>query len=464
MIAKTLYYPKAVMDRVKAKNDIIEVLSEHIPVQRSKDSPNFALGECPFDSEEGNNLLISGDQQLYQCISCGANGDVFQFLMNYKHMSLTDAVEFLAQRAGIEIGDPKISTIGNDEINSTLAINREAALFYYQNLYGSNGTGLDYLRSRGIEDKTIRRFGLGYAGSRSDDLYQHLVSKGFSDKQIEDSGLVSFYNGIGYDKFRNRAMCPIIDTERRVLGFSGRIIGEGEPKYKNSPTTLPFDKKTVLFGMQAAQHAQKDSFIVCEGNFDVISLHQAGFDNAIAPLGTAFTKDHASIISQYRKTVHLVCDSDEAGIKATLRIIPMLQERGMHVDVVNLEPYKDPDEFIKGEGAGAFQSRLDNAESAPSFEVRNKFNQIGTSRLEEKREILEEFARFVLTKPSSLREEYIKEMNERLSASAEEEITDPTNSNEEGASTLTEGASTEEPTNTTVDTSWVNDYPWFAER
>ena len=410
------YYTKDIMEQVKSANNIVDVISECIPVKR------YGLdivGQCPFHEGEDFALLISDKKQVYQCADCDASGDVYSFVMNFKHISLREATEYLAARAGITLPDPHESITGRKERETTLAINKEAAQFYFRNLTNKQDlTGLDYLHQRGLNDQIIMRFGIGYATPRSDDLYQHLKEKGFTDKQLEKSGLISFYKNSAHDKFRSRVMCPIVDTDKNVVGFSGRLVGSEQPKqkgneqpkYKNSPATLPFDKKTVLYGLNLAKKTQRHEMILCEGNLDVIAMHQAGFDNAVASLGTALSKEHANILSQYTDSVHLIYDSDAPGIKATLRALPLLREAGIKADVVHLEPYKDPDEFLKAEGAQAFDERLSNAENGYMFEIRIEYGNYDLHDAEQTHQMLVEFGGSLISKPEEIKSAYIDAM------------------------------------------------------
>ena len=227
------------------------------------------------------------------------------------------------------------------------------------------------LKSVNSEKKPCSIFGLGYSNKYSDDLYQYLKKQGYEDELLKDSGLVTIDERRGgHDKFWNRAMFPIMDANNRVIGFGGRVMGEGEPKYLNSPETMIFDKSRNLYGLNFARSSRRPHILLCEGYMDVIALHQAGFDNAVASLGTSFTSGHANLLKRYTKEVYLTFDSDGAGVKAALRAIPILKEAGLTAKVINMRPYKDPDEFIKALGAEEYQKRIDEAENSFMFEVR----------------------------------------------------------------------------------------------
>ena len=311
---------------------------------------------------------------MYYCFGCGAGGNVFTFLMQYENYTFTEAMQVLADRAGIEL--PKQEMTGAqkreaDKRTKLLEINKEAAKYFYKLLRSPRGEkAYAYFRKRELSDETMRKFGLGYSDQYSDDLYRYLRHVGYDDALLKESGLVSIdeVRG-GHDKFWNRAMFPIMDVHNRVIGFGGRVMGEGEPKYLNSPETKIFDKSRNLYGLNFARTTKKPQFLLCEGYMDVISMHQAGFTNAVASLGTALTSGHASLLKRYTQEVLLLYDSDDAGVRAALRAIPILREAGVSSRVVNLKPHKDPDEFIKALGAEEFEKRLEQAMDSFMFRV-----------------------------------------------------------------------------------------------
>ena len=253
---------------------------------------------------------------------------------------------------------------------------------------------LAYFKKRELSDETMKKFGLGYSDQYSDDLYRYLRSKGYEDEILKESGLVSINEKRGgYDKFWNRAMFPIMDVHNKVIGFGGRVMGEGEPKYLNSPETPIFDKSRNLYGLNFARTTKKSQLLLCEGYMDVIALHQAGFDNAVASLGTSLTTGHANLLKRYTKEVYLTYDSDGAGVKAALRAIPILKEAGITTKIINMRPYKDPDEFIKALGADAYQERIDHAENSFLFEIRILEQQFDMSDPESKSSFYNEVAK-----------------------------------------------------------------------
>ncbi len=365
-----MYYPDELVEEVRAANDIVDVISQYVKLTK-KGSSYFGL--CPFHSEKTGSFSVSREKQMYYCFGCGAGGNVITFLMEYENATFQEALKTLANRVGIRLPEraaTKEEREAADLKSALLEVNKEAARYFYYQLKTKQGErALGYLKDRRLSDETITRFGLGYANIYSDDLYRYLKQKGYSDSLLSQSGLVRMDERGGHDKFWNRVMFPIMDVNSRVIGFGGRVMGDGTPKYLNSPETKIFDKSRNLYGLNAARSARKPYLLICEGYMDVISMHQAGFTNAVASLGTAFTIQHGILIKRYVNQVILTYDSDEAGTKAALRAIPILKEAGVSVKVLNMKPYKDPDEFIKAEGAESFQRRIDEAENSFLFEI-----------------------------------------------------------------------------------------------
>ncbi len=364
-------YSDDIIEEVRMKNDIVDVVSQYVKLTR-RGSSYFGL--CPFHNEKTPSFSVTPSKQMYYCFGCGAGGNVFNFVMEYENYSFGEALSQLADRAGVKLPKIEYSSEAREKAKQReilLEINRQAAQYFYYQLRRESGQiGYRYLTGRGLSDETIRKFGLGYSDKFSDDLYKFLKAKGYSDDQLRDSGLFNVDERHGmYDKFWNRVIFPIMDVNNRVIGFGGRVMGDGKPKYLNSPETKIFDKSRNLYGLNVARTSRKPYLILCEGYMDVISMHQAGFTNAVASLGTALTSGHASLLKRYTQEVLLLYDSDEAGVKAALRAIPILREAGINSRVVDLKPHKDPDEFIKTEGAEAFQQRLDQARDSFMFRV-----------------------------------------------------------------------------------------------
>ena len=367
-----MYYPDELIEEVRMKNDIVDVISGYVKIQK-KGSSYFGL--CPFHSEKSPSFSVSPQKQMYYCFGCGAGGNVFTFIMEYENYTFQEAIKFLAQKAGVSLPEAEYT----EEVRKKegkraklLEINKEAAKYFYYQLRGSNGrAGYQYLKGRELSDETINKFGLGFANMTSNDLVKYLKSKGYDDKLLQEAGLATFDEKYGmHDKFWNRVMFPIQDINHRVIGFGGRVMGDGKPKYLNSPETMIFDKSRNLYGLNLARTSRKNNMILCEGYMDVITMHQAGFSQAVASLGTAFTEGQATLLKRYTQEVILSYDSDGAGVTAALRAIGILKEAGVTGNVLDLEAYKDPDEFIKNRGQEAFQERLDQAENTFFFELR----------------------------------------------------------------------------------------------
>lgn len=366
-----MYYPDEVIEEVRMKNDIVDVISGYVKLQ--KKGANY-FGLCPFHNEKSPSFSVSPGKQMYYCFGCGAGGNVLTFVMEYENYTFQEALQSLADRAGVTLPKMEYSKEAREQAelrSRLLEVNKLAAnYFYYQMKQPQGEMAYEYFHDkRKLTDETMLRFGLGYSNKTSDDLYRFLKDKGYDDAFLSQTGLVTIEERGGRDKFWNRVMFPIMDVNNRVIGFGGRVMGDGEPKYLNSPETRLFDKSRNLYGLNYARTTREKYMLVCEGYLDVISMHQAGFTNAVASLGTALTSGHASLVKRYTQEVLLLYDSDEAGVKAALRAIPILREAGVNSRVVNLRPHKDPDEFIKAEGAEAFEKRLEAATDSFMFRV-----------------------------------------------------------------------------------------------
>ena len=366
-----MYYPDEVIEEVRMKNDIVDVISGYVKLQ--KKGANY-FGLCPFHNEKSPSFSVSPGKQMYYCFGCGAGGNVLTFVMEYENYTFQEALQSLADRAGVTLPKMEYSKEAREQAEfraRLLEVNKLAAnYFYYQMKQPQGKIAYEYFHDkRKLTDETMLRFGLGYSNKTSDDLYRFLKEKGYDDAFLSQTGLVTIEERGGRDKFWNRVMFPIMDVNNRVIGFGGRVMGDGEPKYLNSPETKLFDKSRNLYGLNYARTTREKYMLVCEGYLDVISMHQAGFTNAVASLGTALTSGHASLLKRYTQEVLLLYDSDEAGIRAALRGIPILREAGVNSRVVDLKPYKDPDEFIKNMGAEAFEERLNQASDSFMFRV-----------------------------------------------------------------------------------------------
>ena len=365
------YYSDEIIEEVRSRNDIVDVIGSYVKLKKSG-STYFGL--CPFHSEKTPSFSVTRSKQMFYCFGCHVGGSVFTFIEQYENFSFSEAVAFLAERAGMTLPESAggAEERKKDDLKARLLqMNKDAATFYFYQLRDRAGqTGMAYLKGRGLSDETLQRFGLGFAGRSGDNLYRYLKKKDYSDDLLRISGLMNVDDKGGlYDRFWNRVMFPIQDANNRVIGFGGRVMGDGKPKYLNSPETDVFNKRRNLYALQIARRSREKNLILCEGYMDVIAMHQAGFSNAVASLGTALTQEHARLLSRYTKEVILSYDSDTAGTDAALRAIPMLRENNITPRVLNLKPYKDPDEFIQAEGAQAFRERLEKAGNAFMFEV-----------------------------------------------------------------------------------------------
>ena len=398
-----MFYPEDIVEEVRTKNDIVDIVSGYVKLQK-KGSNYFGL--CPFHNEKSPSFSVSPSKQMYYCFGCGAGGNAITFLMEYENYSFPEALQVLADRAGVELPKEEMTKEARAQADlraTLLEINKLAANYFYYQLKQPQGKiGYDYLTGRKLSDATILHFGLGFANKTSDDLYRYLKSKGYKDEILKETGLVSIEERGTHDKFWNRVMFPIMDVNNRVIGFGGRVMGDGTPKYLNSPETKLFDKSRNLYGLNYARSSRKKYMLICEGYMDVIAMHQAGFTNAVASLGTAFTSQHAMLIKRYTDQVILTYDSDGAGVKAALRAIPILKEVGISCKVLNMRPYKDPDEFIKNMGAEAFQERIDQAQNSFLFEIEVLKRDYNLEDPEQKTNFYNAVARKLLEFPEAL--------------------------------------------------------------
>ncbi len=383
-----MYYSDEVIEDVRARNDIVDVIGQYVSLKKAGNSYKCC---CPFHHEKTPSFTVSRSKQMYHCFGCGAGGNVFTFVMQYENFSFPEAVKYLADRAGITLPEMELSDAEKREAGRKAElkeVNKAAAAYFHYLLTRTERgkIGLKYYKeTRQFTDETINNFGLGYADIYADDLYKYLKSKGYSDKTISDAGLVDIDEKRGvHDKFWNRVIVPILDINGKVIAFGGRVLGDAKPKYLNTKETDIFDKSHNIFAMNIARRSRRRGVILCEGYMDVISQHQAGFDNAIASLGTAFTMGQASLIKRYTSEVYLAYDSDGAGRAATMKAIGILREMNLMERVIDLSPYKDPDEFLKNMGAEAYEERIKNAIPGRMFEIDQIAGQYNMNDPEEK--------------------------------------------------------------------------------
>ena len=361
--------PSAFLDELVARSDIVDVVSDYVTLTPKGGS---YWGLCPFHGEKTASFHVLPDRQLYHCFGCGKGGGVISFVMELENLPYVDAVRLLAKRAGMEFPERDMDESSRRKRAKLLALNKEAARFFHSQLHSPIGReGLEYLRGRGLSKGIMTRFGLGFAPESWDSLIKAMSQKGFSKSDLLDAGLaVSNQKGGIYDRFRNRVMFPIIDLRGDVIGFGGRVLGDATPKYLNSPDSPVFNKSRNLFALNLAKTTKLGRIVLTEGYMDTISLYQAGFDCAVASLGTALTADHAKLLSRFTKEVVICYDSDTAGVQAANRAIPLPEKTGLKVRVLRVTGAKDPDEFIRKFGPDAFSRLLDQSENYVEYNLR----------------------------------------------------------------------------------------------
>lgn len=394
-------FPESFLNELTARNDIVEVVSSY--VRLSKKSGSNLFGLCPFHSEKTPSFSVSPDKQIYHCFGCGKGGSVINFIMEIENLSFPEAVEFLARRANMPVPEQE-NDRESKKRSRMLALNKDAARFFYEQLSAPGGApARDYMKRRQIGKTAATNFGLGYAPDSWDSLRSAMKAKGYSDFELFDAGLVRKGKSGGfYDTFRKRLMFPVIDVRGSVIGFSGRILGDGEPKYMNSPETLVFNKSRNLFALNLAKKSKSGYIILSEGNIDVVSLHQAGFDSAVASLGTSLTPEQARLISRYSGEVIIAYDNDGAGVKAAQRAIGILEKLELKVRVLRLEGAKDPDEYIRLKGPEAFRRLLEGSEDQIDYRLRSITDKYVLTEADQKVAFLKEASELLARLPGKV--------------------------------------------------------------
>ena len=412
-------FPESFITELAERNDIVDVVSGYVRLSRKSGSNLFGL--CPFHSEKTPSFSVSPDKQIYHCFGCGKGGGVINFIMEIENLSFPEAVEFLAKRTGMEL--PEEADDQESRLRARmLALNRDAARYFHAQLSETAGQAArDYIQRRQISPRMATVFGLGCAPDGWSGLLDAMHDKGYTDYELFSAGLVRRGKSGGYyDTFRNRLMFPVIDVRGNVIGFSGRILGDGEPKYMNSPETRVFNKSRNLFALNLAKKSKSGYIILSEGNIDVVSLHQAGFDSAVASLGTSLTPEQARLISRYTNEVIIAYDNDGAGIKAAQRAIGILERLDVKVKVLRLNGAKDPDEFIKLKGADAFRNLITDAENQVDYRLRAVTDKYDLSVDEQKVDFLREASELVARLPGSVeRQVYAMRVASMAGVSAE---------------------------------------------
>ena len=394
-------FPDNFITELTERNDIVDVVSGYVRLTKRSGANMFGL--CPFHSEKTPSFSVSPDKQIYHCFGCGKGGGVINFIMEIENLSFPEAVEFLAKRAGMPLPEETNDRESRRRARM-LALNKDAARFFYEQLSTAEGRRAgEYMVRRRISPATAKNFGLGFAPNTWDSLLHAMERKGYSGQELFEAGLARRgKNGGYYDVFRDRLMFPVIDVRSNVIGFSGRILGDGEPKYMNSPETLVFNKSRNLFALNLAKKSKSGYIILSEGNIDVVSLHQAGFDSAVASLGTSLTPEQARLLSRYTDQVIIPYDNDGAGVKAAQRAIGILEKLDMRVKVLRMSGAKDPDEFIQTRGADAFRNLLEASENQVDYRLRSVTDKYDLSVDEQKVEFLKEATELVAKLPGAV--------------------------------------------------------------
>ena len=413
---------KDIIEEIKSRCDIASIISSYINIKPS--GTNYK-GLCPFHGEKTPSFYINTSKQIYKCFGCGEGGDVINFVMRIENLDFMDAVKLLADRCGIEI-NTQVDESTKERIEKSKKfqdIHVEAARFYFSNLIKTKNPGYEYLRKRGLDDKIIKKFGLGYSLDSWNSLMNYLISIGYKNEDLIECGLFGYKSETKkiYDKFRNRVMFPIFDYRGNVIGFGGRVLDDSLPKYLNSPDTLIFNKRQNLYGLNFARKEIKDrSIILVEGYMDLISLYQYGIKNVVATLGTALTDGQGSLIKRYADTAIISYDSDEAGIKATLRAIEILNKLDINVKVLNLKECKDPDEFIRKYGVLEFEKEIKNSTHYIKYKIDNLKRNFNIQNDEERVKFTKESSKIIKEIKSTVEADYyIKYLSEQSNISIE---------------------------------------------
>lgn len=412
--------PEEFIDEVRTSNDIVNVVSEYVRLERK--GKNY-FGLCPFHKEKSPSFSVEPGKQIYYCFGCGKGGNVINFVMQVENLDYLQSIRLLAERARLTIpeGESEEEKKKYHLIEELLKLNKDAAKFFYAQLMKEeNHNARAYVKERKISLDTIKKFGLGYSSESWDDLYKYIKSAGYSDFLIEKSGLFLNKKAGGYvDRFRNRMMFPIFDVRGNVIAFGGRAIKSGDsPKYMNSPETPVYSKSRNLYALNVAKNSGKNNIIVVEGYMDVISLHQSGIINTVASLGTALTESQARLLKKYAEDVIISYDADSAGQAATVRGLGILSEAGCNVKVLTVPEGKDPDEFIKNKGRDAFQRLIENAITLVEYKIRLLKKDISTDNVEGRISFLTKISQLLAQIDSSVeREVYIRKISKEYDIS-----------------------------------------------
>ena len=368
-------FPASFLDELVARNPIEDVVGQYVSLKRSGSN---LFGLCPFHGEKTASFSVNPSKGIYYCFGCHKGGGPVNFMMEVEGLSYPDAVRALAKRAGMTVPEDEQYQSRYQAQERLWALMKEAGRFYHEQLYGPAGAEcLAYVQKRGLSKSIVTRFGIGFAPNSWHDLVDAMKRKGYTEQELKDADLVGEKNGRIYDRFRNRLMFPIFDVRGNVIGFGGRVLDDSTPKYLNSNETLIFNKRKNLFGMNLAKKTKESYMILVEGNIDVVALHQFGFDNAVASLGTSLTEEQVTLLSRYTEQVVLTYDGDEAGQRAAQRAIPMLEKAGIQVRVLQMQGAKDPDEFLHKFGADKFRLLVEGSGNRVEYQlnaIRKKYD------------------------------------------------------------------------------------------
>ena len=396
-------FPPSFIDELVARNPIEEVVGQYVQLKRSGSN---LFGLCPFHGEKTASFSVAPDKGIYYCFGCHKGGGAINFMMELEGLSYPDAVRNLAQRVGMEVPEDEQYQSRYRSQERLWALMKEAGRFFNEQLYAPAGKEcMDYIQKRGLTKAIVTKFGIGFAPNSWNALTDAMRKKGYTDKELRDADLVGEKNGRIYDRFRNRLMFPIIDVRGNVIGFGGRVLDDSKPKYLNSNETLIFNKRKNLFGLNFAKKTKLSNIILVEGNIDVVTLHQFGFDNAVASLGTSLTEEQVSLLSRYTEQVVLTYDSDEAGQRAAQRAIPMLEKAGIQVKVLKMKDAKDPDEFLHKFGADRFKLLLQDSSGRVEYQLNAILSKYNIREDEQKIRYIQEAANLLSTLDSSVKRE-----------------------------------------------------------
>ena len=415
-------YSDEIIEEVRQTNDIVDIISQYVHLKRS--GRNF-FGLCPFHNEKSPSFSVSPDKQIFHCFGCGVGGNVFTFLMKIEGINFIEAVQSLAERANIQLPtlENSIDSAREELKAKVYKVNEFTANFYHENLYKPSAKeAQEYIKRRKMTNEILKSFQIGFSG-KFDELYKTLKAHGFNDPEILESGLVNRNeNGTYIDRYRNRLMFPICDARGRVIAFGGRVLDDSKPKYINSPENIVYSKGRNLFGLNVAKKSQeiKKRILIVEGYMDVISLHQRGINNVVAPLGTALTQQQGWLLRKNSEQIVLSFDSDEAGLQAKLRALDILQNMGCDIRVLQMEGAKDPDEYIVKYGNARFQNLIDKSLSVIEFKVKILKKNLNLENTNDKIKFLNEIAKLISKVENNIeREIYIEKISKEYEISKE---------------------------------------------